>query len=221
MWKALCTVSCAAACLLTGTAAADETPTYHGPQNAAETAFVHSIQADLTKRFQTARDAEKAGYVRYTNEDDTGAISYANQQWQSTDVRHPSQLWYDVRGKLLGADFSVLKHGNPRPHRWGVNPGRWYEFDGHVHYVVRDARTEKLTYDKYVMDPQFVAAGGDARHPSAQTLVKMHKVARANGVATIFDFPSLYDLIVWVKPNPKGAFAEKNPLVGPRLQRNP
>jgi hypothetical protein len=27
--------------------------------------------------------------------------------------------------------------------------------------------------------------------------------------------PSIWDLIVWVKPNPSGAFAEKNPLVKP------
>jgi len=213
MWKVLSALCCAVACLVPVAAGADEAPTYHGRQSAAETSFVHSIQADLMKRFPTASDAEKAGYVRYTNEDETGAISYANQHWQSVDIRHPSQLWYDVHGKLLGADFSVLKTGNARPQRWGINPGRWYEFDGHVHYVARDPRTGKLTYDKYVMDPAFVAAGGNARRPSARTLVKLHKVARTNDVATIFDFPSLYDLIVWVKPNPNGGFAEKNPLV--------
>ncbi|MBC5799085.1 MAG: hypothetical protein GIX03_00010 [Candidatus Eremiobacteraeota bacterium] len=213
MWKTLRVAGCVAVCLLPVAAAADEAPTYHGPQNAAETAFVRSIQADLNKRFPTARDAERAGYVRYTNEDDTGAISYANGQWQSADIRHPSQLWYDTHGKLLGADFSVLKASNTRPRRWGINPGRWYEFDGHIHYVARNPRTGKLTYDKYVMDPQFVAAGGNLRHPSPETLVTMHKVARANEVATIFNFPSLYDLIVWVRPNPSGAFAEKNPLV--------
>ncbi len=213
MWKAMCVLSCAAVCLLPVAGAADEAPTYQGPQNAAETAFVRSIQGDLMNRFATAHDAERAGYVRYTNEDDTGAISYANQQWQSTDIRHPSQLWYDAHGKLLGADFSVLKTSNARPHRWGINPGRWYEFEGHIHYVARNPRTGKLTYDKYVMDPGFVRAGGNLQHPSAQTLVRMHKVARTNDVATIFNFPSLYDLIVWVKPNPNGAFAEKNALV--------
>ncbi len=34
-------------------------------------------------------------------------------------------------------------------------------------------------------------------------------------VKRVFLFPSLWDLIVWVKPNPNGAFADKNPLVIP------
>src|ERR1700722_11183231 len=76
---------------------ADANPTKSGPPNAAEAGFVHAIQADLMKRFPAAADAEKAGYVRYTNEDDTGAISYADMHWQS-DAHHPSQLWYDKHG---------------------------------------------------------------------------------------------------------------------------
>ncbi len=34
-------------------------------------------------------------------------------------------------------------------------------------------------------------------------------------VKRVFLFPSLWDLIVWIKPNPNGAFADKNPLVTP------
>ena len=197
-------------------AIADETPTFKGPQSAAETSFVRSIQAELSKRFPTAADAEKAGYVRYTGEDDTGAISYANMHWASTDARHPSQLWYDVNGKLLGADFSVLKsHTSGRPKVWGINPGRWYEFDGHMHWIHKDPKTGMLHYDLWMPEGKFVAAGGNPLHPSAATLVKMGKVKSAGDIVTIFEFPSLYDLIVWVKPNPKGAFAEKNPLVHP------
>ncbi len=64
---------------------ADENPTYTGPTSASEASFVKAIQADLNKRFPTAADAEKAGYVRYTGEDDTGAISYADMHWQSAD----------------------------------------------------------------------------------------------------------------------------------------
>jgi len=196
-------------------ALADESPTYLGPQNAAETAFVQSIQVDLMKRFPTAADAEKAGYVRYTAEDDTGAISYANRQWQSRDSAHPSQLWYDAQGNLLGADFSVLKTGDNRPHLWGIDPGRWYEFDAHIHWVVKDSVTGNLAYDQWVPEGKFVAAGGDPKKPSAETLVAMGKVKNAADVVTVFEFPSVYDLIVWVKANPDGAFAEKNPLVHP------
>ena len=195
---------------------ADENPTYSGPLSASEKSFVSTIQADLMQRFPTADEAVKAGYVRYTNPDDTGAISYANQQWQSADVKHPSQLWFDKNGKLLGADYSVLTSSSPqRPQKFGVNPGRWYLFDEHIHYVLKNPSSGAYTYDHYIMAKDFRAAGGDTAHPSAADLVKMGKVKSASSVATVFDFPSLWDLIVWVRPNPSGAFAVKNPAVKP------
>ena len=196
---------------LTAFARADQSPTDFGPLSASERQFVKSIRADLMKRFPTAADAEKAGYVRYTNEDDTGAISYANLHWTSADIRHPSQLWYDKNGKLLGADFSVQTDSNARPALFGVNPGRWVEFDDHIHWVGR--QNGKLTYDNYVMAAKFKAAGGDPAHPAAADLVRMKKAPDAASVVTVFDMPRMWDLIVWVVPNPKGAFAEKNPLV--------
>ena len=193
---------------------ADQNPTYQGPLSPTETAFVKAIQSDLMKRFPTARDAERAGYVRYTNADSTGAISYANFQWQSSDPRHPSQLWYDKNGILLGADFSQIKTSDVRPSIFGTNPGRLYEFDDHVHYVLKGA-DGKLVYDKWVMAPRYRAAGGDPAHPTAAQLVAMGRASSASQIVTIFDMPSIWDLIVWVKPNPNGAFAEKNPLVTP------
>jgi len=194
---------------------ADQSPNYKGSLSASEKAFVQSIQMDFNQRFPHASDAEKAGYVRYTGVDETGAISFANMQWNSTDIRHPSQLWYDKSGNLLGADFSVHGTSAKRPKLFGVNPGRWYQFDDHVHYVLKDPKTGKMTYDLYVMTPAFAKAGGDPKHPTAADLVKMKKAKTASQVATVFDFPSVWDLIVWVKPNPKGAFAWKNPLVKP------
>ncbi|MBC5824725.1 MAG: hypothetical protein GIW99_02555 [Candidatus Eremiobacteraeota bacterium] len=196
-------------------ARADQEPTYHRALSPSEKAFVGSIQSDFNGRFPQAADAQNAGYVRYTNADETGAISYANMRWTSKDIRHPSQLWYDKRGNLLGADFSVPNTTGVRPHLFGVNPGRWYEFDDHVHYVVKDAATGKMKFDGYVMAPRFRKAGGDPKNPSADILVKMGRVKSTSQVATIFDFPAVWDLIVWVKPNPSGAFAEKNPLVKP------
>ncbi len=197
-------------------ALADESATYHGPLSASENAFVGAMAADLIKRYPTASDAEKAGYVRYTSEDDTGAISYANLQWQSADIRHPSQLWYDKDGLLLGADYSVLVGTSAsRPQLWGINPGRWVEFDGHVHWVTRDPATGKFTYDGWAWDKAYTAAGGDPEHPTAATLVAMKKVPSGEQVTTIFHFPAIWDLIVWVKPNPNGAFSWKNPTVTP------
>jgi hypothetical protein len=195
-------------------ALADEGPSYHGPLSTKEQAFVASIQSDLMARFPTAADAVKAGYVRYTGEDNTGAISYANRQWQSSDPRHPSQLWYDKTGHLLGADFSSLVTGSNRPSIFGVNPGRLYEFNDHVHYVLRDD-ARKVSYDLYLYPDVFAAKGADPKHPKATDLVKLGKASSAAEVVTVFDMPSIWDLIVWVKPNPNGAFAEKNPNVVP------
>lgn len=157
-------------------ARADEGPTFEGPLSPAESQFLASVKSDLTARFPHATDAEKAGYVRYTAPDDTGAISYANQQWTS-DPTHPSQLWYDKNGNLLGADFSVPRpNGEPRPQLWGINPGRWVEFNGHVHYVVKDPTSGKTTYDLWIWNNDFVAAGG-ARQPERRNRCKTWKSA--------------------------------------------
>jgi len=195
----------AALCAFPAAAVADEQPTNTGPLTPSETQFVQSVQKDLMARFPRVSDAEKAGYVRYTAPDNTGAISYANDQWKA-DPTHPSQLWYDKDGNLMGADFSVPRpHGEPRPTLWGIDPGRWYEFNGHVHYVVKYPHSGKTIYDQWIWDSDFVNAGGDLSHPSAQTVVKVGRVPSADYVSTIFEMPTQWDLIVWVKQHPKGA----------------
>lgn len=180
----------------------------------SEVAFVQSIQKDLMARFPTAADAEKAGYFRFGNEDSSGAISYANLQWQSSDPQHPSQLWYDVHGNLLGADFSVLQSSSPQPPSlWGVNYRRWVSFREHVHWILAGPNGTE-TYGA-TSAKKFAAAGGNVDDPQAITVVKLGKAKSVAEVKRVFLFPSIWDLIVWVKPNPNGAFADKNPLVIP------
>lgn len=187
-------------------AGADENQTFTGPLSPAEQQFVQSAQKDLMARFPHASDAEKAGYVRYTTPDETGAISYANPQSWNSDPTHPSQLWYNANGDLMGADFAVPRPNNePRPQLWGINPGRWYEFNGHVHYVVK-MPDGKMLYDQWTWNNNFTGAGGDINKPSAQTLVKLGKVPSADYVSTIFEFPTQWDLIVWLTPHPAGTF---------------
>ncbi|MBV8155387.1 MAG: hypothetical protein JO192_08170 [Candidatus Eremiobacteraeota bacterium] len=206
---ALCTVAASPMPMAT------PTPTKMSPfPQGAEVAFLQSIQKDLGARFATPQDAVKAGYFRYTNEDEDGAISYANLQWQSADPQHPSQLWYDVKGNLLGADFSVLQSGSPAPpNLWGVDFHRWVSFREHIHYILAGANGTE-TYGA-TSAKKFAAAGGNVDDPQAATLVKMGVVKDAAGVKKVFLFPSVWDLIVWVKPNPAGAFADKNPDVIP------
>lgn len=184
------------------------TPNPH-PQG-SEVAFVSGIQSDLMIRFPAAADAMKAGYFRSGNVDKTGAISYVNLQWQSVDPQHPSQLWYDAKGRLLGADFSVLRNSSAPPMIWGIDPRRWIKFPAHVHYILTGATGD--TYG-YIMADKFAAAGGDPTNPNPATVVAMGRAANAEQVVRIYLFPAIWDLIVWVKANPDGAFADKNPDV--------
>ena len=179
-----------------------------------EVQFVQNIQKDLNARFPTPAAAVRGGYFRYGNEDEDGAISYANLHWQSGSPSTPSQLWYDVHGNLLGADFSVLQSASPEPPAiWGVSYKRWVSFGEHVHYILVGPKgTEKYGATSV---KKFLAAGGNVDDPKAATIVKMGKASSVAQVKRVFLFPSLWDLIVWIKPNPLGAFADKNPLVVP------
>jgi hypothetical protein len=177
-----------------------------------EVAFVKSISADLQSRFPNPQAAEAAGYFRYTNVDEDGAISYVNLHWQSGNPKQPSQLWYDAKGNLLGADFSSMQSASPsQPQVWGVDYRRWTSFREHIHYVL----VEPDGTQKYggASAKKFAAAGGNVDDPQAATLVKMGIAKSTGEVAHVFLFPSLWDLIVWVAPNPAGAFAEVNPNV--------
>lgn len=187
-------------------ASADEGPTFAGPLTQTEQQFVQSVRRDLLGRFPHVSDAVHAGYVQYTAADSSGGINYANQKW-SSDPTHPSQLWYDRSGNLLGADFSVLRpNEQARPQLWGIDPGRWIELEGHVHYVSRDG-SGALKYDQWIWNRDWVSAGGSLTSPSAVTLVKLGRVKSASNVVTVFEFPTIWDLVVWVAPNHKNPFS--------------
>lgn len=206
------------ACAFGTGAAATTAPKLPDKPVGAEVTFVQTVQSDLNSRFATPADAVKAGYFRYTNEDKTGAISYANLQWNSTDPAHPSQLWYDVNGHLLGADYSIpltAANGAAPPSLWGVNPKRWFKFGhAHVHYMLKSAGGT-MKYGLAVRANAFTAAGGDLNNPQPETIVKMGKASSTASVAKVFTFPAQWDMELWVTPNPNGAFAETNPLVHP------
>ncbi|MGB6987404.1 MAG: hypothetical protein WBD74_15635 [Candidatus Aquilonibacter sp.] len=178
----------------------------------AEVAFVTGVQKDLNSRFATIAQAQAAGYFRFTNEDKTGSISYANLQWTSNDPEHPSQLWYSVGGKLLGADFSQPYVAGSPPNLWGVNPQRWSKFGEHIHWVLDVDGKE--TYGATSVK-KWQAAGGSVDNPQAATVVALGKAKDPGQVQKVFVFDNIWDLQVWVMNNPNGAFAEMNPLVHP------
>jgi hypothetical protein len=193
-------------------AAADTT--LSGRPAAAEAPFVKKVSADLNARFATTAAAEKAGYLRFTDMDDTGAISYADRRWTSADPAHPSQLWYGADGRLVGADFSVLQANSPAaPHRFGIEPGRWFRLGKHIHYgLVGPGGT--TTYGA-VSPERLLDAKQDPDHPTPQSLVAAGVAKSAAEVRFVFLFPAIWDVTVWVIPNSDGAFAQANPAITP------
>jgi hypothetical protein len=196
-------------------------PTAAPSPSAAESAFLAKIMRDLPQRYPNPAAANKAGYVRFSNEDETGAISYANTSaWDTKDPDVPAQLWYDVKGRLIGADYSVRRDPDaspaPKPARpslFGIDPMRVITVGAHVHYVLCDAM-KKCSYGKAVAAKKY-AAVGDVEHPTADGLVKLGTIKDPTTVSAVFLYPAIYDVPVWVVPNPLGQFADKNPAVTP------
>lgn len=204
---------------------ASPAPTPAPAESASEQQFVSSVTADLQKRFGTTAQAAAAGYFQYTTEDQTGAISWVNtNHWQS-DQTNPSQLWYDANGRLIGADFSVLQSGSAsRPSVWGVSPSRFIDFSpAHIHFAIKTPSGLRFGG---AGSKSVAMVGGSLDNPTAADVVKISKLKRwqrlkipapqsASDVAFVFAFPAIWDLQVWLVPNPLGAFAEHNPNVIP------
>ncbi|MBV8748395.1 MAG: hypothetical protein JO103_01645 [Candidatus Eremiobacteraeota bacterium] len=193
-------------------------PTAAPSPSADEAAFIKRVMTNLPQRYPTPATATAAGWNRYTREDRTGAISYVNTKyWDTTDPDHPSQLWYDVNGRLLGADFSVpqAESSTGPPARFGISPTRWFKLRAHVHYVLHNANGS-YSYGKATSVDKYAAANnGDYSHPTAEGLVAAKVVTDPSTVSFVFLFPAIYDVTVWVVPNPLGQFADSNPAVTP------
>ena len=204
---------------------ASPAPTAAPAESAAEKKFVSSVSADLQKRFGTTAQAAAGGYFRYTDEDQTGAISWVNTNNWASDPQHPSQLWYDATGRLIGADFSLAQKAPKKPPQvWGISPSRWLDFSpAHVHFGIRVGSQVKFGG---AGAKGMNSVGGSVSAPTAADIVKLGKSPRwkrlnipapksTADVAFVFPFPAVWDLQVWLVPNPLGAFAEHNPNVKP------
>jgi hypothetical protein len=186
-----------------------------GQPSPQEAKFIAEATRYLERRYATTAEAKRAGFVEFTPEDKTGAISWANRRWSSTDAEHPSQVWYDVGGRLIGADYSVLQENSPQaPHLWGIEPQRWIKLSTHIHYGIK--QPDGSVKFGAMRANRFVDAGGSVQAPTKQMLVNMGLAKSPDDVAFVFLFPAIWDLQFWVIPNPDGAFAEANPNVKPR-----
>jgi len=190
------------------TKAPPDTPT------AAEQPFVTRATAELQKMYGTTKLASAAGYFRYNNEDRTGAISWVNPKNSTSDETHPYQIWYDVKGRLIGVDYS-LPYTNAKhpPSKWGIIPARWFEFPSHVHFGLMEPDAT-LKFGG-MENKDITKIGGDVASPSAADIVKTGNALSTAQVAFVFPFRDVWDLEFWLIPNPSGAFAVKNPNVKP------
>ena len=186
------------------------------PMTATERSFYLLASSRLAKLYPKPAAAEKAGWIRFNNADRTGAISYVNPAYfDSPDAQHPQQLWYDVHGRLLGADFSQLVATHPNgPTLAGISPARFGKVPLHIHYVAKRA-DGTLDYGLFVRASEFTAAGLDPTKARAADLVKLGKVKAASDVAFVFSDLNNYDATMWLIPNPAGQFADANPNVKP------
>ena len=190
-------------------------PPTAAPLNAAERAFYERASGTLQHLYPNPAAAEKAGYIRYTNEDRTGAISYENSNYFNTpEVQHPQQLWYDVNGRLLGADFSQTVAAYPEPTLFGLQRARFHHIPLHVHYGLRQPNGT-IRYGLYVTAADFRAASLDPQRPTAADLVKLGKATSVDQVAFVFPLLENWDAQMWLIPNPAGQFADANPSVKP------
>lgn len=193
---------------------------------AAEQPFIAKLQQEIPRRYATIAAAQKAGYFQYTPEDSTGAISYVNLKvWNSIDLNVPNQLWYDVNGRLLGVDYTLLKSDSPSIPAtlfgYKVESGHWTQHGDHMHYGFKMADGSLKLGAMQVA--KFKDAGGDPNPTQAGIPANKAALVKAgvpgltspDQVQFVFLHPSMWDLVVWVLPNPDGAFADANPAVKP------
>jgi hypothetical protein len=84
-----------------------------------------------------------------------------------------------------------------------------------VHYVLKNA-DGTFSYGKAIQAQRYGAANnGDYSHPTAAGLVAAGAVPNAAAAPFVFLYPAIYDVSVWVVPNPLGQFANNNPAVVP------
>lgn len=203
-----------------------------GLPTASEQPFIVKLQAEIPPRFPTVASAIKAGYFQYTPEDKTGAISYVNLKlWNSIDSGAPNQLWYDAQGRLLGVDFTVLEEQSPVAPAslfgFTIDPKRWIHRGAHMHWGFTAADGSLKLGALPVA--KFSASGGTPN--TAQGDIPANKAALVaaglpgltspDQVKFVFLHPAMWDLVVWVLPNPDGAFADANPNVKPSTPKTP
>ena len=203
--------SAAAAQSMPGTSMTPAPATLSPMPTTAEQPFVAKIQTDIPARFATVAAATKAGFFQYTAEDNTGAISYVNLKvWNSIDLDMPNQLWYDVNGRLLGVDYTVLQAQSPNAPAtlfgYAINPARWIHRGAHMHWGFTGA--DGSLHLGAMPVAKFTAAGGTPSenepaipaNKAALVAAGLPGLTSPDQVKFVFLHPAMWDLEVWALP---------------------
>ena len=178
--------------------------------SAAEQQFVSTTSAKLQAGYPNTAVAKANGYTMLEGTiDSDNTYNFTNRDFANVTPDRPNFLWYDRKGHLAGVDYEVPKSTFPSPPHamFPVQTSRWVTINEHVHYAYTvNGRT------KY---------GATRATPALRSENITLAMLRAAGAKIPADakltwamyHPTVWDLAMWVVPNPSGAFADLNPNV--------
>jgi hypothetical protein len=177
----------------------------------SEKAFVAKTSSALTAKYPSEATAKSAGFTPlFDTIGSDNTYDWTNMSFTGVTPDHPNFLWYDRRGHLAGADweFPTTAHAPPpQLAAFPVRSARWVEIPEHVHYAYTINGKTKYGVAKATAE--------------LRTGTITATMLRANGAKLPKDatllwamyHPAVWDLAMWIVPNPNGPFADKNPNV--------
>jgi hypothetical protein len=181
------------------------------PLTDAEKAFVQTTSTQLGQLYPDTAAAKTAGYALLEGAiDSDNTYNWTNFAFKGVDPGHPNFLWFDRNGHLAGVDWELPKSAYasaPSGDAYPVQVSRWTSIPEHVHFAYTvngtthyGAAKATAALRQGTITAQQLRASG-AKLPANATLV------------WAMYHPAVWDLAMWVVPNPNGAFAELNPNV--------
>lgn len=186
-------------------------PVKAAAMTAAEKTFVSDTSQRLQSEYPNTAAAKSKGFVLlYDSIDPDNTYNWTNMNFNDVTPDRPNFLWYDRRGQLAGVDYEVPKSHYPTKPQLAAFPvlaSRWTPIAEHVHYAysVNGATKYGATH-----------ASPDMRTGKiALEMLRAHGAKIPSNAKLVWAMyhPAVWDLAMWVVPNPHGAFADLNPNV--------
>jgi len=181
------------------------------PLTDSEKAFVTKTSATLNSEYPNTTSAKSAGFTMlFDTIGDDNTYDWTNMSFNGLTPDHPNFLWYDRNGHLVGVDweFPTTAHAPaPQLAAFPVKAARWTEIPEHVHYAYTLNGKMKYGVTKATPELRKGAITADELRANGAKLPKDASLMWA------MYHPPVWDLAMWTVPNPKGAFADKNPNV--------